>query len=258
MKYISIFFLILISQASTVYAAPELKGSPQELKGFLFPEDKTVQISANAEETAYTDIAKVNLIVKTKTKLLAQSLKQNADLRSKIRDQLMSKGLAKDSIKNAKFSTSPDYGWFGSQPDSFEVENRVTITINDESQLRAIAELVDSRKEISLSSTEFEHSKKKEFEKKVKEKALNEILEKKEFYENSLGIKLTAVSFSESNVHFGAVPQTRIREQQEEVLVMSSRSAASDSYLSKNSTPKSSSFDEVKYSVRMFVQFKVD
>jgi len=74
MKYISIFFLILISQASTVYAAPELKGSPQELKGFLFPEDKTVQISANAEETAYTDIAKVNLIVKTsKTESLSPS-----------------------------------------------------------------------------------------------------------------------------------------------------------------------------------------
>jgi hypothetical protein len=55
MKKLSLALLLLLP--FTLNAAPELKSNPEDLRGFLHPRNNIISISADAEETAYSDQA---------------------------------------------------------------------------------------------------------------------------------------------------------------------------------------------------------
>ncbi len=256
MRILMSFFIVFFS--SFTLASPELKGNPEELQSYFHPKEKTLFIRDEAEETAYSDEAMVNLVVKTENALLSKAINENAKLRRKIKTLLEKDGIASADIKNSKFSSSPQYGWFGSEPDSYEVMNRVAIKITNEKQLEAIAIVADNHKEVSLSGTTFKHSKKADFESMVKEKALQKVLDKKRFYEQSLGIKLTPVSFSESDIGFHPTQGANLLE--DEFMMTAKRRSEKSSYSrSADMAPRApNSFDEVKYRAVMTVEFKVN
>lgn len=250
--------LFIVSWAAVqAFAQPELSGSPSELRQFIHPAGNLVTITGSAEETAYSDTAIVSLIITTKKDLLSESIAVNADLREQVTQVLVESGVASDSIKSSKFSSSPQYGWFGKKPSSYEVVNRMAITIDDTNHLTAIAEVADRYSEVELSGTEFNHSKKYEFNQLVREKALNDILAQKAFYEESLGVTLTAIGFRDFRVQETA---TRGGFMLEEVMVTARRveqdyySSAKEVYI-PDAQP---SFDEIQYQANLTVEFEIE
>lgn len=232
------------------FAATELKGSPQELKQFLHPNENIITISRTAEEVAFKDIAIISLVATTEDDELSVALKKNANLRSKVSTALSSAGIPLKHINNAKFSTSPDYGWFGDKPDSYKVSNIISVRITNENGLTSIAKVVDDNKEITLLNTEYEHSKKEEYTEKVKQKALAKVLKEKAFYAKNLGIKLQPVSFRDTN----SEPQHNIEMIQVSGMKMSS---ANDSYSSRSRKSAPTSFEKLVYRAKISVSFKV-
>jgi uncharacterized protein YggE len=257
MKQIINFFLLVLFSSLT-YSAPELKGSPEELRQFLHPRDKVVTIYGDAKETAYSDKAVVSLVIDTEDKLLSESIANNASLRAEITLNLIGEGLAKDDVKSSKFSTSPQFGWFGKKPNSYRVINRMAIAIMDEAHLQIIAAIADSSEEVTLSDTAFEHTSKNEFEDQVKKDALASVMRQKAFYESSLGVKLTAIGFRNENVLSRA---TRGASLVEEIVVTSSKIARYDEIsenMSAYAESEESSFDEIQYQAGIFVDFKIE
>jgi len=258
-----VFCSLLILFSSFAYSAPELKGSPEELRQFLHPRDKLVTIYGDATETAYSDKAIVSLVIDTEDKLLSESIAKNASLRAEITLNLAAEGLAKDDIKSSKFSTSPQYGWFGKKPSSYRVINRMAIAIIDEAHLQVIAAIADSSDEVTLSDTAFEHTGKNDLEDQVKKDALANVMRQKAFYESSLDVKLITVAFRNENVRSRA---TRGASLVEEIVVTSSKIARYDevSYdevsenMSAYAESEESSFDEVQYRAGIFVDFKIE
>jgi uncharacterized protein YggE len=255
MKKLSVALCLLFPL--TVTAAPALKGNTEDLRGFLHPRDNIINISAEAEETAYSDQAMLNLVITTEEDKLSDAIKKNASLREQIKQTLISKGIPVNKINNSNFSSSSEYGWFGDEPDSYKVMNRIAIEISQEKQLQIIAELADQYEEAKLSATTFKHSKKEAYNQKVKQKALEKVLAKKNYYEQALGIKLTPVSFNESNIRFQATDGANVlgRAVMAESAVQFDKSYASKR--AKPAAPKTNSFDEVKYRGSITVQFKV-
>lgn len=242
--------------ASASFGQPEIKGSPEDLKGFLYPRDSLVAINETAEETAYSDTAIVNLVITTEEKLTSAALKNNSDIRHSIVEKLKAIGIPSESIKNSKFSSSPQFGWFGKKPDTYKIVNRISVKISEESQLQKIAEISDSFPECIISGTVFEHSKKGLYLQRVKEKALEKVMARKAFYEKSLGVKLTPVSFSEKG---NFVQATQGAGAVEEVVVTGLRASGmsySKHKAEEHSEPESS-FDEVKYESNLVVEFKI-
>ena len=240
------------------FAQPELKGSPNELRHFLHPNDKIVTLSAEAEEKAYSDRAIISLLITSEDKLLSVSISNNIALRESISQQLVSAGINPEYIKSSTFSTSPQYGWFGKKPDSYKVVNRMAVTITEESQLNTIAGVADSEEEIELSDITFEHSKKDAYKSKVKQLALEKVMKQKALYESSLGVKLTPVSFRDNRLW---VKGTQGAQMLEEVVVTASKRSRSykDSAadFAQSVAPRSveSSFDEIVYTAEIFVDF---
>lgn len=253
--------ILLSIGAMTAQAAPEIKGTPDELRQLVHPVENRVMISGEAQEKAYTDKAIVSVVVTTEEKQLAKSLAANAALRSSIQQQLLKAGIAADAIKSSKFSTSPQYGWFGSKPDSYKVVNRMAITISEEKHMEAIATAADAHKEIEVSSTEFEHTQKDEFDQKVKAAALAKIMATKKNYEKTLGITLKPVAIRDSRIFQRASVGARGVE---EVLVTAQRKMKTSATMADESsfapTPSSggSSFDEIVYEAFLEVEFKVE
>ena len=106
----------LLTASFALHAQPELKGSPEELRHFLHPSERIVSLHGQAEEKAYSDRAIISLVITTEDKLLSNSIASNSNLRKFITTQLTTAGINGESIKSSKFSTSPQYGWFGKKP----------------------------------------------------------------------------------------------------------------------------------------------
>ena len=145
--------ILLFSVA--VHAAPEIKGNPHELKSFLYPVDNVVTINGHADKKAYSDRAILTLVVTTESELLSRAVAENSDLRNKLGKQLTEAGIPAEAIKSSKFSSTPQYGWFGKKPSSYKVVNRMTITIDQEAQLKEVAAVSDKYKEVEFSDTAF-------------------------------------------------------------------------------------------------------
>lgn len=246
----------LILAAPFAFGEPEVKGSPSELKQFLQPEETIISIQGSAEESAYSDMAEVNLIVTSESEKLAAAMQSNATLREQIRQQLSKQGISDKSINTSQFSASPQYGWFGKKPSSYKVVNRLAIKIAQESQLQAIAKIADGSEDVILGSVTPEHSQKETYKNKVREKALSEIMAKKRYYEATLGIKLSPLKFHE---HDAGIQATEGAGQIEEVIVTGIRADKSgfSSRSHEYNSQRQASFDEVKYHSRVTVDFKV-
>ena len=250
--------LLLCCLPLGAFAQPELKGSPNELRQFLHPNDKIVTLSAEAEEKAYSDRAIISLVITSEDKQLSASISNNIALRASISQQLVTAGINPEHIKSSKFSTSPQYGWFGKKPDSYKVVNRMAVTITEESQLKIIATVSDSKEEIELSDIAFEHSQKDAYKSKVKQLALEKVMKQKALYESSLGVILTPVSFRDNRFW---VKGSQGAQMLKEVVVTATKrnrsynDSAAD--FAHAAAPKSveSSFDEIVYTAEIFVDF---
>jgi len=251
MKWFSVIFLLMLPLV--VMAKPELKGSPDELRNFLYPSEKVVSLRATAEEKAYADQAIITLVVTTEEKNLSDAMSSNSKIRADIVRSLVASGINESDIKSAKFSTSPQYGWFGKKPDAYKAVNRMSVTITTEKQLLAVAKVSDDKEAVELASTKYEHTKKSDYQQKVKQKALDKIMKEKDFYEKSLGVSLKTIGIRD--VNFSQRP-TRAAMQVEEVVVTARKSSSSMAY--DSAPPRPTSFDEVTYEAQLFIDFSID
>lgn len=178
-------------------AEPILKGNPDELREFLDPVEHTVTLNATHDETAFSDKAIVSLVITTEASQLENSMRANAALRNTITQTLIDAGVGKDEINTSKFSSSPQFGWFGSKPKSFEVVNRMSVGITDEAHLQLIAALTDDNDEVVLAGMKFEHTEKEAFENKVRANAMDKALARKAVLEERLGFVLVPIGFNE-------------------------------------------------------------
>lgn len=94
--------------ASTfAFAAAEIKGTADEVRTLLVPDERTVTLKGQAEQKAFTDRAVISLVVSTTENQLAKSLDRNANIRSAITAALTAAGVAQSDINISKFATSP-------------------------------------------------------------------------------------------------------------------------------------------------------
>lgn len=252
-KIAPVWFVLL---STIAIAEPEIKGNPEDLRKFLYPNDKIVTISSDAQERAYSDKAIVSLVISTEDEKLSKSIEKNAELRTQISRKLIGAGLGAENIKSSKFSTAPQYSWFGKRPTSFKVINRMAITIYEENQLKEIATVADNNKEVELADTAFEHTKNEEFNNKVKMQALDKVMQQKMLYEKRLGVKLLPIAFRDSRI---ANRGTRGALALEEIIVTAAkREDHSSSTAIMREGPMESSFDEIQYDASISVDFKIE
>ena len=249
MSKITLVGMALVLLASQAAGATELTGTPEELKAFLQSQVRTIVLRDDAEEIGSNDIAKITLVIRTKERDLSRSLDANNRKREAIATQLLELGLEQDDIKSSKYSASPQYGWFGSKPSSYEVVNTLVASVDRPTLFQGVAAIADNDDDVSFGGVEFEHSEKELFEKKVRDKAVDKILEQASYFEDKLGLKLTAVSFSYGDVFQRAQPRMQMIE---EIVVTGARS---DSAPAK--ALQVPDFDEVTYRTNVAVTFEV-
>lgn len=252
-----LFPLILIFSSGLVCAQTELKGDPEALRNFLHPSDNVITLSADAEQIAYSDKATVSLVVTTEDAQLSNAIAKNSKVRESIQKQLTAAGIKPENIKSSKFSTAPQYGWFGKKPSSYKVVNRMAVSITEESQLQSIASVADAGAEVDMSDTSFEYSRKAELQDKVREQALAKVMKQKAFYETSLGVRLVPIGFRDNGAGQAATRGAMMRERAVVAAAPSDR-AASDLSVSKAEWKAAeASFDEVRYSAAVSVDFRI-
>ena len=196
-------------------AQAQLSGTPDELREFLHPRPNTVNINGEGELTAYKDMAKISLMVTSDERSLSQAMEVNQALRLELIQDFVAAGIPQEDINNSKFSSSPQFGLFGRNPNSFEVSARMEIQVSSEEHLQLLATAADENDEVEFESTEFEHSEEDAFEEQVREMALQDVMTQKAYYESSLGLELKAINFFYGGIRqlSRAIPQAMMAQE---------------------------------------------
>ncbi|MGE4489040.1 MAG: SIMPL domain-containing protein [Kiritimatiellales bacterium] len=235
---------------SPLFAEVELNGNPQELANYLTAVPQTVTIQGRAEKKLPADRAIIHLKVTTENKSMDAALTENRVLRKEIADTLLAAGLTEDRIQAAKFSSSPESGFFSDKVKSYKVANTLKATVTNEAEFRAVAALIDSRNEITYEQTDFELSNKKEIENLLLAEACQDASTKKTVYENGLQVALTPVRFSNGAVRF-AQPAPMLARAKTMTF-----SSMAESEFADSSAPVQ--FDEMEFSASITVEYRLE
>jgi uncharacterized protein YggE len=191
--------VVLISITGIVNAEPIIKGTASELRGHLEGVTEVVNIEGSAISKVSSDKAVIKLLILTEAPTLAQALVANSKLRKRVRTQLASSGIEESSIKDYKFSSTPDFGLFSDQPKSYKVDNILSVEVASEEQMVKVASIADREKSIRYISSSAEVGDSETIRADLLKKALSNAKRKASFYESELGVKLKVVSFSETS-----------------------------------------------------------
>jgi uncharacterized protein YggE len=237
-------------------AQAQLSGTPDELREFLHPRPNTVNINGEGELTAYKDVAKISLMVTSNERSLSQAMQVNQALRLELIQEFIAAGIPADAINNSKFSSSPQFGLFGRNPNSFEVSARMEIEVVSEEHLQLLAAAADEHDEVDFQSTAFEHSEEDAFEDQVTQMALQDVMAQKAYYESSLGLELKAINFFYGGIRQMARAMPRTMMTPELAMDSNNRTAASSLAVS-SASPVAPTFDEVEYQTNINVVFEI-
>jgi uncharacterized protein YggE len=233
---------------------PELRGSPSDLQRFLRTASHSVTLEGHAKQTVQADVGHVIVVVRTQGKDLTGAIVANGQRRDTLTKSLLSQGIDPKAIRTEKFSTSPQFGWFGKTPSSYEVVNRLNVEVADERQVTIVTAAASGSPDVSIGVISFEYSKQREMEEQVRRAAFDDALAKKSFYEQRLGAKLVPTEFSFSDFSARSTPGAIALE---EIVVTGSRRSASEPY-SHDVVPPPPSFDEKEYEVTAKVTFAIE
>jgi uncharacterized protein len=240
--------------STTALAQAQLSGTPDELREFLYPRANTVNINGVGELTAYKDVARISLMVTSEERSLSEAMEVNQALRLELIQDFVSAGIPQEDINNSKFSSSPQFGLFGRNPNSFEVSARMEIEVSSEEHLQLLAAAADENDEVEFESTEFEHSEEDAFEDQVREMALQDVMAQKDYYESSLGLQLQAVNFFYGGVRQMSRAMPMAAMSQEIAMDANTRGSTNMSLATPAVAP---TFDEVEYQTNITVVFEI-
>lgn len=232
--------------SAPVAAQAQLSGTQEQLREILFPRPEQVSIEGSAELNAAMDRAVAVLQVTTQDRSLEQAMIANQTLRQRLSQEFIAAGIAPDTIYNAKFSSTPQSGFFSSKTNSYEVGARLQVTIQSEAHLQLLAAAADEHEEVELRTLSFEHSERSEFEQRARTMALEDAMAKSAVYAQALGLTLTPVNFFSNSYS--------PRAQRQDMMLQ--RSAAAMSEMS--AAPAPSNFDSVDYRASATVTFAVN
>jgi len=254
-KFSTIVLVLSILATGRIQAAePELKGTPTELRQFLRTGNREVVLVGHAKQSVQADVGHVTVIVHTQGKDLTAAIAANAQRREALAQTLQSQGIDAKSIRAQKFSNSPQYGWFGKTPSSFEVTNRLIVDVVDERQLMLVTAAGTNPPDLSIGAIAFEYSKQRELEEQVRRTAFDDALGRKNFYEQRLGATLRAVGFSFSD----AGARESEGGQLNEVIITGTRRVMLDKPPTPDNYAAVPGFDEKEYEVSVYVTFAVE
>jgi uncharacterized protein YggE len=229
----------------------ELRGAPADLQKYLQPGRRTVTLTGHARQTVPSDVGHVSVIVRTQAKDLATTMRANAERRTALAQLLTQQGIPEQAIRAEKFSSSPQFGWFGHTPTSYEVVNRLIVDVTDDAQLIRVSEVAAKSADTTIGTIAFEYTKRAALEETVRHLAFDDAIARKAFYEERLGATLRPVAFAYSDRTARAASPA---EGMQEVVVTANRRR---DYASLAETPPPPSFDEQEYEVSVDVTFEV-
>ncbi len=229
MRYFLIFLLAIILTPALLQAEPELKGTPTELFNYLSSLPKEVTLTGVAKLKIQSESGIVTIGIKTENSKLQKSLQNNQKLRNEIITNLINQGIAQNKIKGTKFSSVPEYGFFGKKPNNYVVENIINVTVENEDELQKVAGLVDIYKEVFYQGIELKEQKKEEIKHQLLKMALDDAKVRKKIYEDDLGIILKPISFEE-NISLEKAPlrQKRILKNKKSYKMLEAESSYGD------------------------------
>lgn len=204
----NILFAVCVSLAlalcPSIWAEPELKGSPEELAAYFLSQSSDEQpeilaITGAASLKIRAEHAEVLLSVISEHERFKEALAINQKMRKEAIASLIGAGVAQERIQESALSSTPQYGFIGKKPKSYAVENLLHVVVVSEQEFQAVAHIVDDVEQIFYRELTFGYPK-SELNRQVLTSAYEDLAQKKRLYEDLFGLTLNLKTFTEGHV----------------------------------------------------------
>lgn len=240
---------------------PDLTGTADELVAHLQDIPGCMTLRAEGELAVEADCAEVVVKARNADRSFKNALAQNQQTRSEIMVELEKAGIPAERIHLSKFSSIPTQGMFSSKIKSYEIESRITIEAMAESDIQAVAGIIDEKEGLSLFSLSFKDTLKEDHSTQALALALSKLKVLKGIYEKELGISLVPRSVGpQPGPQPGDVPKVGKNFIEVSGIAMGCdvtvKSITATNVLERQQ-PDMSQFDQVLYKAEVSVTFDV-
>jgi uncharacterized protein YggE len=177
----------------------ELKGTPADLAMLLTNAPRFAQVTGEAELKVPADRAVLTVRITTSARELGAALRANQQVRTKFIGILSGQGIPADQVKASKFSSTEKYSVFSDKVKSHRVNNLLKVTAKSEKEFQIVADAIDNLSEATYLGADFERSDKEEMKAKAIGAACDNANQRKQVFEEKLGLKLTVRRFLDPN-----------------------------------------------------------
>lgn len=243
----------------TVFAEPEIKGSPNELKSYLVGLPGAVQIVGEGEVKVTADQAIISLRIDSEHKSLAEASKQNQGVRTKLAAFLKEQGIGADRIQPAPFSSTQKTKMFSDKVKSHKVSTLVKVTTHNEQEFQAVTKSVDQFEEVTYVQSEFERSDKDALKTKATEKACDDAERQKRIYEEKLNVKLVTKNIMDQKQVAAPILQRAYAQSEGGQLTAGLRAMGDASpFIKAAASEEETPFGELVFTARVLVEYSVE
>ena len=253
MKKIILLISVCCVLSASVSAGPELKGSPEELAGYLNSVEKAITLHGVSKVEVKADLAIVKIRVTVEDTSLQNALKKNQTTESAIIKSLKKSGISGDRIMTSAFSSMPEYGFLSRKAKGYTIKNVIKIKVEGNSDLLEIARQVDTYKEVEYVGIDFEHSEKEKLEDSAIENACDRLIAKKSMYEKKFDVKLVLETFKD-----GLTSTSGVTVENPYHIDMESPRSRSVLSKAKSVSYDSTGFGEIVISGHIFATYKME
>jgi cellobiose phosphorylase len=164
------------------------------------------QVTGEAKLKVPADRAILTVKITTSARELGAALRANQQVRSKFIGILSAQGIPADQVKASKFSSTEKYSVFSDKVKSHRVNNLLKVTARSEKEFQVVADAIDNLPEAQYLGADFERSDKEEMKAKAIGAACDNANQRKQVFEEKLGLKLTVRRFLDPNAFVPVSP----------------------------------------------------
>jgi uncharacterized protein YggE len=257
-----IIAIVLVAGTSllNLSAEPEIKGSPAELAAYLSSLPGSIQLVGEGEVKVPSDRAVLSLRIDAESKSLAETLKENQQVRARLMKYLGEQKIRPENIKPAPFTAIPRTAIFSDKVKSYKLSALIKVTTTNENEFSAVAGAVDQISDVAFVQSEFEHSDEDGLRDRAIREACDEVERQKRIYEEKLGVKLVPRNIQDHRAAAEPVPGRNYGAGSAYAVpgAYALESMTKTSGYAAEATVAGSTFGELVFKARVTVQYAVE
>jgi uncharacterized protein YggE len=180
------------------FAEVSVQGPPDETAAYLLRQESRVTLSGSASTVVDASMMKASITFTNEAVSSSAAAEAHQEQRKQLLDRLQAIGIPRGEVKVPKFITiTPRYSTSQTAVSSYSASSTMTLELSEQKQYVDLVGLIERTKGAQMGEVEYDHAQLVNLRQATLALACKRVTDRKQTYEQSLGVTLKLISFTE-------------------------------------------------------------